>query len=345
MKTCIIGASGYSGRELVSLLLKHPSATLQRVTSRSLEGRRVEDSIPKLRGTGTELVFSNPSIEELCEDSDCELFFLALPHGTAAEFAVPLLDAGKKVIDLSADFRLNSSDRYQEYYGQPHPAPKWLKKASYGLPELYDLSWDDSPLIASPGCYPTSILIPLSSLLRESIVKSEGIIANSMSGVSGAGRNATEKLLYCERNESAGAYGLPKHRHLSEIEEQLSHLSHPSSSEVVISFHPHLVPMNRGICTTISAQTEGKLDRRRVLESWSAIFGHRPFVNLLPEGEFPDVKHVTGTNRIDLSVHADDRTGRYVICSAEDNLIKGAGGQAIQAMNVCQRYDESAGLL
>ncbi len=344
MKTCIIGASGYSGRELVCLLLDHPNATLERVTSRSLEGKKVEDCIPKLRGKGCELSFSNPSIEELRQDEGSELFFLALPHGTAAEYAVPLLDAGKKVIDLSADFRLNCPETYEEFYGQPHPAPEWLEKASYGLPELHELSWEISPLIASPGCYPTSILIPLSILLRENIVKKEGIVANSMSGISGAGRNATEKLLYCERNESAGAYGLPKHRHLSEIEEQLSLLSMNSTEKVVISFHPHLAPMSRGICTTLSVPAEGELDRQKVVDCWNRIFGNRPFVNLLPEGEFPDVAHVAGTNRIDLSVHADSRTGRYVLCSAEDNLIKGAGGQAIQSMNVCQGYEEGAGL-
>ena len=344
MKTCIIGASGYSGRELVCLLLDHPNVTLERVTSRLLEGKKVEECIPKLRGKGCELSFSNPSIEELSRDEDSELFFLALPHGTAAEYAVPLLEAGKKVIDLSADFRLNCPETYEEFYGQPHPAPEWLEKASYGLPELYELSWEISPLIASPGCYPTSILIPLSILLRENIVKKEGIVANSMSGISGAGRNATEKLLYCERNESAGAYGLPKHRHLSEIEEQLSLLSMNSSEKVVISFHPHLAPMSRGICTTLSVPAEGELDRQKVVDCWNRIFGHRPFVNLLPEGEFPDVAHVAGTNRIDLSVHADSRTGRYVLCSAEDNLIKGAGGQAIQSMNACQGYEEGAGL-
>ena len=340
MKICIVGASGYSGRELVSLLLDHPRCTLQTVTSRSLNGKAVEDCIPKIRGRGCPLSFSNPSIENLQED-DSELFFLALPHGAAAEFAVPLLAAGKKVIDLSADFRLNCPETYEEFYGQPHPAPEWLKRASYGLPELHELSWDNSPLIASPGCYPTSILIPLVPLLRENIIREEGVVANSMSGISGAGRNASEKLLYCERNESAGAYGLPKHRHLSEIEEQLSHFS---SSEVVISFQPHLAPMNRGICTTISVQAEGEPDRKKVVDCWNAIYGNRSFVNLLPEGEFPDVSHVVGTNRIDLSVHADPRTGKYVLCSAEDNLIKGAGGQAIQAMNVCQGYDESEGL-
>ena len=340
MKTCIVGASGYSGRELVSLLLDHPRTTLQAVTSRSLNEKLVEHCIPRIRGKGCPLSFSNPSIEKL-QENECELFFLALPHGTAAEYAIPLLDAGKKVIDLSADFRLNSSERYEEFYGQAHPSPEWLERASYGLPELHDLSWDNSPLIASPGCYPTSILIPLVPLLREKLIRIEGIVANSMSGISGAGRNASEKLLYCERNESVCAYGMPKHRHLSEIEEQLSLFS---SKEVVISFQPHLVPMNRGICTTISVDAEGELDRKKVIDCWNRIYGHRPFVNLLPEGEFPDVAHVVGTNRIDLSVHPDPRTGKYVMCSAEDNLIKGAGGQAIQSMNVCQGYDEGEGL-
>lgn len=340
MKTCIVGASGYSGRELVSLLLDHPRVTLQTVTSRSLNGKAVEDCIPKIRGRGCSLSFSNPSLEQL-QANECELFFLALPHGAAAEYAVPLLDAGKKVIDLSADFRLNSEGTYEEFYGQPHPSPKWLAKASYGLPELYELSWENSPLIASPGCYPTSILIPLVPLLKEKLIQVEDIVANSMSGISGAGRNASEKLLYCERNESASAYGMPKHRHLSEIEEQLSSFS---EGEIVISFQPHLAPMNRGICTTISVNSEGGLDRERIVDCWNRIYGHRPFVNLLPEGEFPDVSHVVGTNRIDLSVHPDQRTGKYVLCSAEDNLIKGAGGQAVQSMNVCQGFDESEGL-
>ena len=343
MKTCIIGASGYSGRELVCLLLDHPHATLERVTSRSLEGKKVEDCIPKLRGKGASFPFRILRSKN-CARMRVRAFLSRLPHGTAAEYAVTLLEAGKKVIDLSADFRLNCPETYEEFYGQPHPAPEWLEKASYGLPELHELSWEISPLIASPGCYPTSILIPLSILLRENIVKKEGIVANSMSGISGAGRNASEKLLYCERNESAGAYGLPKHRHLSEIEEQLSLLSMNSSEKVVISFHPHLAPMSRGICTTLSVPAEGELDRQKVVDCWNRIFGHRPFVNLLPEGEFPDVAHVAGTNRIDLSVHADSRTGRYVLCSAEDNLIKGAGGQAIQSMNVCQGYEEGAGL-
>lgn len=341
MNVTVVGASGYSGRELVSLLLDHPLVNLVGVTSRSLCGQKVQSSIPKLRGRAKDLTFSNPSIEELAQIQDCELFFLALPHGTASTYAIPLLEAGKKVIDLSADFRLNSSATYEEFYGTPHPSPDWLRKASYGLPEIHSLSWENSSLIASPGCYPTSIIVPLFPLLKNRLIEKENIIANSLSGVSGAGRNATEKLLFCERNESACAYGLPKHRHLSEIEEQLSQAI---SEDIVLSFHPHLAPMNRGICSTISVLAQGGLSKSKIWECWNDFYEGRKFVHLLDDGEFPDVSHVVGTNRIDISVSEDIRTGRYIICSAEDNLLKGAGGQAVQAMNICQGYEEGEGL-
>jgi len=342
MNVCIIGASGYSGRELVRLLLDHPKVNLSRITSRSLDGSKLEDAIPLLRGKDRGLHFTNPSLEELTTDDSLELFFLALPHGTAAEYAIPLLEAGKKVIDLSADFRLDSDEIYQEYYGTPHPAPEWLNKAQYGLPELHDLSWEKSPLIASPGCYPTSILIPLAPLLRENLISTNGIVANSMSGISGAGRTANERLLFCERNENASAYGLPKHRHLSEIEEQLSFFAQKT---VILSFHPHLSPMNKGICSTISVPFKDIPNPNGIMECWEASYSNSPFTKILPIGVFPETSAVTGTNRIDFSLHVDERTQRYVICSAEDNLIKGAGGQAIQAMNVCQGYEQELGLL
>lgn len=343
MNVTVVGASGYSGRELVALLLDHPQVNLVGVTSRSLCGKKLSASIPKLRGKrkAQDLTFSNPSIEELAQNQDCELFFLALPHGTSSTYALPLLEAGKKVIDLSADFRLSSSATYEEFYGTPHPSPGWLKKALYGLPEIHSLSWEKSSLIASPGCYPTSIIIPLFPILKNGLIEKENIIANCLSGVSGAGRNATEKLLFCERNESACAYGLPKHRHLSEIEEQLSNAI---SEDIVLSFHPHLAPMNRGICSTISVLAQDGLNKSKISECWNDFYKGRKFVHILDDGEFPDVSHVAGTNRIDISVCEDKRTGRYTICSAEDNLIKGAGGQAVQAMNICQGYEEGEGL-
>ena len=342
MNATIVGASGYSGRELVSLLVNHPKVNLSQITSRSLTGKPVDDEIPSTRGKNKDLVFTNPTIDELTNQSECELFFLALPHGTAASYAVPLVESGKKVIDLSADFRLNSPEVYEEFYGSKHPSPEWLKKATYGLPEIHSFSWNESPLIASPGCYPTSILVPLFPILKENLIQNSDIIANSLSGVSGAGRNASEKLLFCERNESACAYGLPKHRHLSEIEEQLTIAN---GDPVILSFHPHLAPMNRGICSTITVKSAQNISRKSIIDCWKEFYKGRKFVHILDNGEFPDVKHVVGTNRIDLSVHEDHRTGRYTICSAEDNLLKGAGGQAVQSMNICQGYDEGDGLI
>lgn len=343
MKACIIGASGYTGRELVKLLLGHPHIQLSAVTSRSLDGQQVDRVIPQVADRSKDLVFSNPTVEELSKNQELEIFFLALPHGTAAAYAIELLRGGKKVIDLSADFRLKSADIYKEFYGEEHPARALLEKAQYGLPELHQLSWEKSNLIASPGCYPTSILIPLAPLLKQGgIIEFNDIVVNSMSGISGAGRNASEKLLYCERNENASAYGLPKHRHLSEIEEQLSTFANQT---VIISFHPHLAPMNRGICTTISVKAREGANLSAIYDVWKQTYKNRPFARILETGSFPEVSHVTGSNRVDFSAHFDSRTNRFVICSTEDNLIKGAGGQAIQAMNVCEGFEESTGLL
>ena len=341
MKACIVGASGYSGQELVRLLTGHPLVELVAVTSRSLAGKSVAEELPALRGQVADMKFAPSSIEEVVA-LDAEVFFLALPHGAAAEYASALVEAGKRVIDLSADFRLGSPELYEAYYGQPHPAPELLRQAIYGLPELYELSWEKSPLIASPGCYPTSILVPLVPLLEAGLIETQGIVANSFSGVSGAGRQASERFSYCERNESAVAYGLPRHRHLSEIEEQLGLAA---GGEVVISFHPHLAPMNRGIASTISVVAQGSPDAQAVEDCWAHRYEDRPFAHPLPSGEFPDVAHLVGSNRVDFSVVADQRTGRYVVTSAEDNLIKGAGGQAVQAMNLCAGFDETAGLV
>lgn len=341
MKVGIIGASGYTGQELVSLLIKHPQVELCAVTSRAHQGKPLSAVIPKLGNTGRERSFVSPSIEELTK-SDIELFFLALPHGTASEYAIALLDAGKKVIDLSADFRLKSAATYQEFYGSEHPASQWLPKAQYGLPELHDLSWETSHLIASPGCYPTSIIVPLAPLLAHNLIAPSDIVVNSISGISGAGKNATERLLFCERNESAGVYGLPKHRHLSEIEEQLSLFAQQS---IVLSFHPHLSPMNRGLCSTISVKTQNSSSQEEILKCWEHAYNGRPFIQILKEGDLPETGRVVGTNRIDLAVEVDKRTNRLILCTAEDNLLKGAGGQAVQSMNLCNGYKEESGLL
>jgi len=271
-----------------------------------------------------------------------DVVFLALPHGVAAEFAVPLLAAGCVVIDLSADFRLKSAEIYKDFYAHDHPAPDLLKKAVYGLPEIYRDEIKKSLLIASPGCYPTSILLPTIPLLKAGLVKPVGIIADSLSGVSGAGRKAEMDYLFCECNESARPYGVPKHRHLSEIEEQLSITA---ATKVVIQFTPHLIPVNRGILTTLYLEPAGKLTDEKISACYKKFYGDEPFVRLLEGKALPDTKNVVGTNVCEIAWRLDPRTDRLIVMSAEDNLVKGASGQAVQSMNILCGWPETAGLV
>ncbi len=341
MKVGIIGASGYSGELLVKLLLGHPRVTLAAVTSRAHAGQPLAKVIPAVRGLDRGLTFS-PSDAVALAASDIGLFFLALPHGAAADFARVLVPAGKKVIDLSADFRIAQQTTYEKYYG-PHHAPELLAAARFVLPELTLPAWKtEAKLVAAPGCYPTSILVPLVPLLKAGLVTREHIVVNSFSGVSGAGRKAEEAYLFCERAESAKAYGLVKHRHLAEIEEQLAlHTGAPT----IIQFNPHLAPMRRGIATTITVPAAPGGTVEQVYAAWRAAYGASPFVQILPTGETPDTAYVVGTNRVDISAVHDPRTGNFILTSAEDNLMKGASGQAVQIMNLWLGYPETAGLV
>ena len=340
MNVGVVGASGYSGETLVKLLLGHPLVTLGAVTSRQQVGKPLAQVIPALRGADRGLRFVDSNAAALAA-SDIELFFLALPHGAAATFAKPFIAAGKKVIDLSADFRIADLATYTRYYGD-HQAPELLAQARYVLPELAPADWKRFPIVAAPGCYPTSILVPLAPLLRDGVVTREHIVANSFSGVSGAGRKVEGNYLFVERAESATAYGLLKHRHLAEIEEQLA--LH-SGAPTVIQFNPHLAPMRRGIATTITVPAAPGATMESLYAAWRRAYEGRPFIQLLPSGETPDTAHVTGTNRVDLSAVHDPRTGNFVITSAIDNLIKGASGQAVQIMNLWCGFPETAGLV
>ena len=350
MKTAIVGASGYSGEELVRLLLRHPQAELAAVTSRQYAGQTVARVFPKFahEPRAKALRFSEPKPELLAKEAD--VVFLALPHGVAAEFAVPLLDLGCQVIDLSADFRLKSPAIYKEFYAHDHPAPELLAKSVYGLPEIYREELKTASLIASPGCYPTSILLPLIPLLKAKLVRSTGIIADSLSGVSGAGRKVELDYLFVECNESARPYGIPKHRHLSEIEEQLSLAAGES---VVMQFSPHLIPINRGILTTLYLLPEKGLSneaqvatfREQIAQCYQSAYAQEPFVRLLEGAALPDTKHVAGTNVIEIAWRLDPRTGRLIVMSALDNITKGASGQAVQSMNILRGFPETAGLL
>jgi len=341
-KVAIVGASGYSGEVLVQLLLNHPHAELVAVTSRQNAGQTLAQVFPKFAShpKSKMLRFTEPNVEVLAEQAD--VVFLALPHGVAAEYAVPLLDAGCVVIDLSADFRLKSAALYKEFYAHDHPAPDLLKKSVYGLPEIYREQIKKSLLIASPGCYPTSILLPLIPLLKFGLVKPTGIIADSLSGVSGAGRKAEVDYLFCECNESVRPYGVPKHRHLSEIEEQLSFAA---KAQVTIQFTPHLIPVNRGILTTLYLEPKEKLSDEKISVCYKKFYDNEPFVRLLEGKSLPDTKNVVGTNVIEIAWRLDSRTNRLVVMSAEDNLVKGASGQAVQSMNILCGFPETAGLV
>src|ERR1044071_3020088 len=361
-KVAIVGASGYSGEELLRLLINHPEAELAAVTSRQYAGQTVAQVFPRFAhhpGAKT-LRFSEPNAERLAKQVD--IVFLALPHGVAAEYAVPLLQSGCQVIDLSADFRLKNAEVYKEFYAHDHPAPDLLRKSVYGLPELYRAQIRNASLIAAPGCYPTSILLPVIPLLRAGLIKSTGIIADALSGVSGAGRKTEPDYLFVECHESLRPYGIPRHRHLSEIEQELALAAgHP----VIIQFTPHLAPVNRGILTTLylaptthfqgeatvspanagnPAATQAALSEQ-IAACYRSAYGNEPFIRLLEGKALPDTKNVAGTNVIEIAWRLDPRTGRLIVLSAEDNLVKGAGGQAVQSMNILSGFPETAGLI
>jgi N-acetyl-gamma-glutamyl-phosphate reductase len=342
MNVGVVGASGYSGEVLVKLLLGHPQVKLTAVTSRQHAGKSVAAIIPAVRGPAADsLRFSDSDPAGLAARSDIDLWFLALPHGAAADFARALVPTGRKVIDLSADFRVADLATYEKYYG-PHHAPALLPQARFVLPELTDPKWrTEIKLAAAPGCYPTSTLVPLAPLLKAGIVAREHVVVNSFSGVSGAGKKVEEQYLFVERAESAKAYGLTQHRHLAEIEEQLSAAA---GVPVVVQFNPHLAPMRRGIATTITVPAMKGATIESLYAAWRAAYAGRPFVSILPSGETPDTAHTTGTNRIDISAVHDARTGNFVITSALDNLVKGASGQAVQIMNLWCGFAETAGL-
>ncbi len=341
VKTAIVGASGYTGMELLRLLLVHPGVELVAATSRQEAGKLLGSVFPRFRkAPGAELAFIEPDPDAIAA-TGAEVAFLALPHGVAAEIARALLERGLKVIDLSADFRLRDPAVYEEFYAHPHPAPDLLDEAVYGLPEIRAAEIQAARLIAAPGCYPTSILLPLLPLLRENLIDPTTIVANSMSGVSGAGRKADLSLLFCECNDSARAYGVPKHRHLSEIEQELSLFA---AEKVTITFIPHLIPVNSGIVTTTTAKLRDGVSPDAIGAALDRAYTDAAFVRLLGCGGCADTKNVTRTNFIDIGWQHDPRTGRVILMSAEDNLGKGAGGQAVQCFNLVFGFDPTAGL-
>lgn len=338
LKAAIVGASGYTGVELIRILHNHPEVAVTTVTSEQSAGKRLSQVFPSLRGR-YDLELEPLIPEKIAEKSD--IVFTALPHKAAMEVVPAFLDAGRTVIDLSADYRIHDPDLYAAWY-ENHLNPHLLSHAVYGLPEVRRDEISSARLIANPGCYPTSIILGLMPLLRDGVIDPATIIADSKSGVSGAGRGAKVDSLYCEVNEGFKAYGVGGvHRHIPEIEQELSLLA---GVRTVISFTPHLVPMDRGILSTVYVSPLKPASTEQLLALFQDLYDGEAFVRVLPAGEFPSTAFVRGSNFCDIGVKVDERTGRIIIVTAIDNLIKGASGQAVQNMNIVCGFPETMGL-
>jgi len=329
MKVGIINVTGYTGVELARLLYQHPQVELASVTGRSAAGQRLAEVFPHL--AGIELTIE-------AELGKVDFVFSAMPHKESAKEIMPLLKKGVKVIDISADFRLKDSAQYERWYGFSHPAPHLLKEAVYGLPELYRAQIASAKLVANPGCYPTGAILALAPALKANIIKGD-IIIDSKSGVSGAGRTITLPTHFSEANEDTTAYALEGHRHLPEIVQELAKLCPQPPS---VSFVPHLVPMTRGILTTCYAPMAKKIGEKELKKIYADFFKDAPFVRLTDSPSH--TKHTSGSNLCLVYPTIDQRTGRLIVISAIDNLVKGAVGQAVQNMNLMLGFPETTGL-
>ena len=335
IKVGIVGGTGYTGVELMRILVQHPAAKLEIITSRSEAGNAVADLFPNLRGH-LDLDFSEPSVDSY---GDFDLVFFATPNTTAMTQAETLLEAGIRVIDLAADFRIKHIPTWEQWYGASHACPALVEEAIYGLPELNREQIRKARLVANPGCYPTSVILALLPLLANGLIDPRSIIADCKSGVSGAGRKASVGSAFCEVTESVKAYAVQGHRHLPEIREVLKTLD--ADSELV--FTPHLMPMIRGILSTVYADARnGSGDVQAAFEDY---YRDEPFVDVMPAGSHPETRSVRGANLCRLGVHYLEAANKYVVLSVEDNLVKGAAGQAIQNMNLMFGLDETAGLM
>lgn len=334
IKVGIVGATGYAGVELIRLLLAHPKVEITRLTSRAEAGVRVDRLFPNLRGA-IDLKFEDPA--ETGFDG-CDVVFFATPHAVAMNTVPALIEKGKKVIDLSADFRLENIELWESWYGVEHVAPGLVEKAVYGLPELNREALRSAQLVACPGCYPTAVQLGFMPLLQAGVIDQSSLIASCASGTSGAGRSAKINLLLTESTESMKSYGVSGHRHLPEMEQGLSRMA---GSEVKLTFVPHLAPMVRGIHATLFAKlTDTSADLRGIFQD---CYRDEPFA-VLTDGDYePETRHVAGTNRCEIDVTRPDGD-TVVVTVAIDNLVKGASGQAIQAMNLMHGFDESMGL-
>lgn len=338
IKAGIAGASGYTGIELVKLLANHPEVRLEAVTSNTYKGRTLVDIFPSMRR------FDSLVCEELNGDAlknRVDVMFLALPHKVSMAHVPALVQQGIKVIDLSADFRFKDPKTYEKAY-QPHTALDLMEQSVYGLSEIFKDQIKKARIIGNPGCYPTSILLALFPLVKEKIISCHGLISDSKSGVSGAGRSLSLATHYCEINESFAPYKVGTHRHTPEIEEVLGLAA--GGQDLSLTFVPHLVPVTRGMISTIYAKADPGISHDKIRKIYEKWYGEAPFVRLLDQGQFPAMSHVRGSNFCDIGCHVDEKNGQVILVSAIDNLLKGAAGQAVQNMNIMFKLPETCGL-
>ena len=332
IRIAVYGASGYTGAELLRLLHAHPHVSIEALSGESQAGKMIEEVYPHLRGLGL------PRLKKIVDidTSNLDMVFCCLPHGTTQD-AIASLPKHVKVVDLSADFRLKDIDSYEQWYGKEHSQPILQQEAIYGLTEINREQIKTARLVANPGCYPTSALLPLLPLVRDGVIKPDNIIIDAKSGVTGAGRKVAQTFLYSEVNESLMAYGIATHRHTPEIEQELG-------GKHIVTFTPHLVPMSRGILSTIYVDLKGARTVDEVRHHLIDTYKDEPFIHILPEGELPTTGQVRGSNYCAIAVSKERRAGKAIIVSAIDNLTKGSSGQAIHNMNLMFGLDEKIGL-
>lgn len=337
-RAAVVGATGYAGAELVRILTGHPGVELTMLTSRQYAGQQFSQIYPSLTNL-VSLTCEPYDVDRICAEAD--IIFTALPHQLPMALVPELLERGKKIVDLSADFRFRDADRYESAY-QPHSARELLQQAVYGLSEVNRDQIKQARLVGNPGCYPTSVLLPLVPLIKTGVVDTQTIIADSKSGVSGAGRSPSLTTLFCEVHESYKAYKIAEHRHNPEMDEVLSQ---QAAKDVHLTFVPHLVPMSRGMLSTVYAGLRRDVSLSDLYQVFSDYYGDSHFIRLRQDGAPPDTLNVRGTNYCDIGVRLDQGGRRLILLSAIDNLVKGAAGQAVQNMNIMLGMDETEGLL